>query len=183
MRHKDERRAAEVFVESNRAKMKNIAYNELAEKGCAHPVECADDVVNDVSLALVTNWHTLRSPEAAMYTFTVHRASTHARTCRREAPCEIKDYQVPVFSRPGRDPEQMIEDMEFNSLVFSKLNEQEIGLLQLKFTYGMSLPSIAELLEEPVGTVTARYSRILKKLRKALKKGMAGAVITSSAGD
>lgn len=158
------------FIEQNRARMIKIAIAELKDKGCADPEGDAEDVVNEVSLTLIMTWPTLRSPMDAMYVYTVNKARTHARTCRREYAFEIREHQVPVFSRPGRDPDEMIEELEFVEWAICNLSEMEASVFQMRFVLEMSFASIAEHLQKPIGTITSSYTRALEKLRKALEK-------------
>lgn len=165
------------FIEQNRVRMERTARDELRDKRCADPEGHAPDIVSEVSIILCIKWLTLRSPEDAMYVYTVNKASTHARSCRREFAAEIQDHQIPVFSQPGRDPEQMIHEMEFISWIKSVLTDDEFAVLGMRLMYDISFASIAERLKKPLGTVTSSYSRSLKKLRKSLKAATAHAPV------
>ena len=168
------------FIERNRATMKRIARDELKDKGCADPEGDAEDVANEVSLTLVMTWSALRSPEDAMYVYTVNKARTHARSCRREFAVDIQEHQVPFFStRP--DPDELIEEMEFIDWVLSNLSEAEVIVFKMRFIHEMAFASIAERLQQPLGTITARYARTLEKLRKALEAKVAVTAINHRA--
>ncbi|HVG33045.1 MAG TPA: sigma-70 family RNA polymerase sigma factor [Pyrinomonadaceae bacterium] len=170
MRHKfDELHRGIEFIERNRARILRIAQAELKDKGCADPEGHAEDVASEISLTLVMKWPTLRSPDDAMYIFTVNKARSHARLCRREFADEIKEHQAPFFSRPGRDPDEMIQEMEFLNWVLSNLSDAEVKVFQMRFIHEMAFASIADLLQKPLGTVTSSYTRILKKLGKAIE--------------
>ncbi|HEY0323659.1 MAG TPA: sigma-70 family RNA polymerase sigma factor [Pyrinomonadaceae bacterium] len=165
----DELRGAVEFVERNKTRMERISIEELKDKGCVDPEGHAEDVASEVSLSLMMTWASLRSPENAMYVFTVNRARTHARACQREIAVDIEEQQIPFFSQSSRDPAEMIEKMEFITWVLSSLDEREATVLQLRFIHDMSFAAIAERLQEPVGAITSAYVRILKKLRKSIE--------------
>lgn len=170
MRHEDdELRKGEEFIEQNRAKMIRIARAELRDKGCADPEGDAEDVINEVSIALLILWTTLRSPVDAMYVFTVNKARTHARSCRREFASEIRESQVPFFSQPSRDPDVVLEQLDLIERALSYLGEEEAQVVTMRLMHDMSYATIADRLGKPMGSVTSIYSRALTKMRKALK--------------
>jgi RNA polymerase sigma factor (sigma-70 family) len=170
------RREAE-FVERNMARMARIALAELKDKGCVQPAEHAEEVASEVSLSLMMTWASLRSPEDAMYVFTVNRARTHVRACRREIALDIDERQIPLFSQHGRNPAEIIEGMELIDWALSKLNEKEAIILQLRFIHDISFASIAERLQEPVETVKSIYTHTLQKLRKEVKAKEASSAV------
>lgn len=169
-RHQDDElhREAE-FVERNRARMARISIAELKDKGCVDPAGHAEEVTSEVSLSLMMTWASLKSPEDAMYVFTVNRARTHVRLCRREIALDIDERQIPLFSQHGRDPAEIIEEMELIGWALSKLNKREAMILQLRFIHDISFASIAERLQEPIETVSSIYTRAVEKLRKEIK--------------
>lgn len=52
-----------------------------------------------------------------------------------------------------------------------ELSEQDREVIELRHHGGMGFKQIAELLDEPVGTLLARHHRALRKLRSILERG------------
>lgn len=166
-RSDNELRRAEEFIQSNWPAMVRIARAELEDKNCAAPEAHAEDVAGSTRITLFEKWETLTSPTGAMYVFTSMRARTHARKCRREFPDETKDNSIPFFSKPGQNPEEIIEQAEFIAWAVSQLNNIEKEVITKRFFEDLSYASIAQLLGIPIGTVSSIYSRALAKMGAA----------------
>lgn len=59
-------------------------------------------------------------------------------------------------------------------LAMAELSEADREIVELRHHGGLSFRQIADILEEPVGTLLARHHRALKKLRDALEEGVEG---------
>jgi RNA polymerase sigma factor (sigma-70 family) len=163
----DELPRAEGFIQSNWPAMLRIARAELEDKNCAAPDAHAEDVAGSTRITLLEDWETLTSPKGAMYVYTARRARTHARKCRREFPDEANENSIPFFSKPGLNPEEILEQAEVIAWALSHLNENEKEVIVKRFLEDLSFASIATMLGMPPGTVTSIYSRALAKMRTA----------------
>lgn len=156
------------FIERNRMTMLRIARAELARKGDPDPEAHAEDVVNEVSISILSKWPTLKSPPHAMYVFTVHEARTHARRRRREVASEIYESDLPMYTQPGLDPDKALEHVELIEAAFLALNDREQEVIELRYLHGLPFGDIAVGLDVPLGTVTSMCTRALAKMRAAL---------------
>jgi RNA polymerase sigma factor (sigma-70 family) len=163
----DELPRAEEFIQSNWSTMLRIARAELEDKNCAAPDAHAEDVAGSTRITLLESWETLTSPMGALCVFTARRARTHARKCRREFPDEVKENSIPYFSKPGLNPEEILEQAEVIAWALSHLNKDEEDVIIKRFFEDLSFTSIAKLLGMPLGTVTSICSRALAKMRTA----------------
>lgn len=77
------------------------------------------------------------------------------------------------------DPHETAETGEAVAILreaVAAMSEKDQEILHLRHTAGLSFPEIAEVLDQPQGTVLARGHRALKKLRKLLtEKGVTSA--------
>jgi RNA polymerase sigma-70 factor (ECF subfamily) len=62
----------------------------------------------------------------------------------------------------------------------ASLGEADRQVIELRHHAGLSFAAMAELLDEPLGTLLARHHRALKKLREMMSGGVAGEGIESS---
>ena len=72
------------------------------------------------------------------------------------------------FSFDEMDEESIIDSIENDNLLISvlKLSEKERKILNLHAVYKMKHSEIADILEEPMGTVAWRYRQAIKTLRR-----------------
>lgn len=71
----------------------------------------------------------------------------------------------------GQDPFQRVarqEQIQLMRQAIASLNEADQQILHLRHTAGMSFNQIAQILDQPLGTVLARGHRALGKLKKLL---------------
>lgn len=75
----------------------------------------------------------------------------------------------------GRGGDEAIEDEDLKSLdaAMSRLAEPDRRILHLRHVAELSFKQIADVLDQPVGTVLARHHRALKKLRDLMSGGEA----------
>lgn len=84
---------------------------------------------------------------------------------RRVAPeADLDAEPAPERARTGTDSERLAA---LRGAV-AQLSEADREVIELRHNAGMGFKEIAELLEEPVGTLLARHHRALRKLRDVL---------------
>jgi RNA polymerase sigma factor (sigma-70 family) len=157
------------FMERRAAQMTGLARSVLWVGNCTDPDGHTEEVVQEVRLRVLKSWKSLRSPDDALNTITANAARTHARTCRREAPQEISDGEVPCFSSGVVDPTEIYEQGILIEELLSQLEEMDQKIIFFRFQ-DLSHDEIASLLGVSSGTIRSRYSRAVEKLRRAESK-------------
>jgi RNA polymerase sigma-70 factor (ECF subfamily) len=158
-------------------------------------LEGADDVMQDVAMAAIRNWETLRTAANAkpwLYRLTVRAALMHRRTLGRarkrikeaidtytarhgvsEAPRtrDLADADMPGTWGGGGDPLASILAVERHTylrMAISKLPVKDMEMLLLKHVDDCSYHEIAERLGVTAGVVQMRLFRARQKLREIL---------------
>ena len=129
----------------------------------------AEDVLQDTYLRI---WNTAGSytPQGKplAWIFTIARNLSLMRIRERShtaAPLQ-EDWQSSFADEPAVSQEDRI----VLASVMKALSDQERQIVTLHAMAGFKHREIAELLDLPLATVLSRYSRALKKLRKALEE-------------
>lgn len=154
-------------------------------------LEGADDVMQDVSIAAMRNWETLRTAanaKAWLYRLTVRAALMHRRTlgrARKRIAEAIETYtakhgvrEAPVPRRidemagaPSTDPLGAILDAERHAHLreaIARLPVKDVEMLLLKHVDDCSYQEIARRLGVTAGVVQMRLFRARQKLRELL---------------
>ncbi len=149
--------------------------------------EGADDVMQDVTIAAMRNWETLRTTANAkpwLYRLTVRAALMHRRTLGR-ARKRIKEAIDTYTARhgisegtrsgahevAGTDPLASVLASERHSqlrLAMAKLSVKELEMLLLKHVDDCSYQEIARRLGVTAGVVQMRLFRARQKLRETM---------------
>jgi len=152
-------------------------------------LEGADDVMQDVAIAAVRNWETLRTTanaKAWLYRLTVRAALMHRRTlgrARRRIKEAAETYRAvhgleegTRETNGGGDPLGSLLDGErFGQLreAISRLPGKDVEMLLLKHVDDCSYQEIAERMGVTPGVVQMRLFRARQKLREMLRPAMA----------
>lgn len=96
------------------------------------------------------------------------RRAAHQRTHRApgDPDAALQHLAAAPASQPSIDPDPKLASLR-NAV--ESLNDQERELIELRHHAGLEFKAIAELLNEPLGTLLARHHRALKKLRTILE--------------
>ena len=137
----------------HRAAVYHLAFSYL------HDAVAAEDVLQDVFVALLESEQPPRHPRAWLLTATRHRCLNRLRDTRFETVCETLPETV-------CDGEQ--GDAVFVEQMLGLLSEEERRAFTLHCLDGFRYREIAQGLELPVGTVQSRCHAARKKLKKAL---------------
>lgn len=124
-----------------------------------HDTAAAEDILQDVFVALLESEQPLRHPRAWLLTATRHRCLNRLRDTRFETVCET----LPETADNGEQG-----DAVFVEQLLCLLSEEERRAFTLHYLDGFRYREIAQGLGLPVGTVQSRCHTARKKLKKAL---------------
>jgi RNA polymerase sigma-70 factor (ECF subfamily) len=147
-----------------------LARSRLRDHGIAE--EVTQSVFVTVSTKLSQGQYAERGKfEPWLFRVAVNRIRDQVRSMQRSATPtsdEVLDARVGAAGPGGSngDPARVSEAaMTELRRALSMLGEADRQVVELRHHAGMSFAAMAELLEEPLGTLLARHHRALKKLR------------------
>jgi len=144
--------------------------------------EGADDVMQDVAMAAVRNWDTLRTTAAAkpwLYRLTVRAALMHRRTLGRarrrvnEAADLLQARHGPGGASADHDPlDALLQSERFAHVreAMKTLAPKDVEMLLLKHVDDRSYQEIAACMGVTAGVVQMRLFRARQKLRQILTR-------------
>ncbi|MFH1550922.1 MAG: sigma-70 family RNA polymerase sigma factor [Planctomycetota bacterium] len=142
--------------------------------GCAFAItgsrEDADNIVQEVFLAAIRRADSLR-PEGNFRAYLLIRARGLALNLRRVRAPVPGDCSGAVSTAPG--PDEIVANSEQSERVTRALAElppEQSEVIALRAHSGMTVKEIAEMLDEPLGTIKSRYRYALEKLRASLSE-------------
>jgi len=122
----------------------------------------AEDLVHEALAGMLAVRGAIENPEAYAYRAIRNRAFDRARRVVRVEAARSVDFEC-APPAPARDWTELGRALE-------ALSPAAAEVVVLHARSGLSFPQIAAVLDEPVGTVSARYSRALGELRAVLAK-------------
>jgi RNA polymerase sigma-70 factor, ECF subfamily len=139
-------------------------------------VETAEEITQDVFVRVCKNAHTYRPDKAKVSSWLVsitrHRAIDELR--RRGTRPEVVQLDWPeegssesAEKGPEKEAEISIQRQKIRLLITTLPHDQRI-VLNLAFFKGLSHTQIAQLLNEPLGTVKSRVRLAMQKLRERM---------------
>lgn len=106
--------------------------------------------------------------ESWLFRVAMNRIRDEVRRSRRSpGSLEFTD-PASVSDRPGRDEDEVRGRLATLRNALSLLSDADREVVELRHHAGMSFKSMAELLDEPIGTLLARHHRALKKLKNLM---------------
>ncbi|MFO0782131.1 MAG: sigma-70 family RNA polymerase sigma factor [Phycisphaerales bacterium] len=122
----------------------------------------AEDLVHEALLSMLAIRHPITAPEAYAFRAIRNKAADRARQARR----------TPSF-HPGRSIEVHADTPQPDDLLalqaaLDTLPAASAEVVVLHARAGLTLPQVALVLDQPLGTVSARYFRALEQLRAEL---------------
>ncbi len=109
--------------------------------------------------------------EAWLFRVAANRVRDHVRRSRLRYASQDPDILDREHVARDADPPGAIDATELASLrvAMSGLTETDREVIELRHHGGLSFKQIAELLDEPLGTLLARHHRALRKLRETME--------------
>ncbi|MFM9994447.1 MAG: RNA polymerase sigma factor [Phycisphaerales bacterium] len=147
----------------------------MARSRCGRP-ELAEEITQSVFATIATK---LVEPdggyteqgrfESWLFRVTMNRVRDYARRERRHAEATDPAVFGSVEARPV-DADDDDAGLEVTRLrgAMTGLNDMDREVIELRHHGGMSFKQMAELLEEPIGTLLARHHRALRKLKELM---------------
>jgi RNA polymerase sigma factor (sigma-70 family) len=127
----------------------------------------AEDLVHEALVGMLAVRGSIENPEAYAYRAIRNRAFDRMRRApRREVPGFEAGRSIDEL---GASPE-VPSDWSALQGALASLAPMSAEVVVLHARSGLSFPQIAAVLDEPVGTVSARYSRALAEMRARLSK-------------
>ncbi len=131
----------------------------------------AEDAVQDAFMKLARKEITPSGDNVAYVFATVRNASLDRLRKRKrivDAPEFIFDAEKSKEPKPGIE----LIEQERNFIIrkeIEKLEEPQREVIMLKLFSGLTFEQISEILQEPLSTVSSRYSRTLKSLKSKME--------------
>lgn len=155
----------EEIVRQHQSMVFSVAYHLL------HDRSLAEEVAQDVFLALYRELRSMKSPEHIVFWLrkvAVHRAIDCARRRATKPEMSLEDATEPSTFDPQTDP---MLSRRLQQLVAS-LPEKSKAVVVLRYQEDMSLEEIADTLSMPVATVKSQLHRALAMLREKVSRTM-----------
>ena len=130
--------------------------------------EDAEDVMQETYLSIHKSAHLYRSvgrPMEWIMTITRNLCISRLRQRSRTAELDVKDEPADYSSILNSEDRMILAEG------LKELSEEEQRIVLLHAVAGLKHREIAAVLGVPISTVTNKYRRVLKKLKKHLEKG------------
>lgn len=112
--------------------------------------------------------------ESWLFRITMNRVRDEARRSRRQHTFSESEDRLETIAGPRQGRSAGGEGVDELRRAIEELPDADREIIELRHHGGMSFKQIADLLEEPLGTLLARHHRALRKLKDVLESGAAG---------
>lgn len=152
--------------------------------GCELAEEVTQSVFVTVASKLVSGGYSEQGRfEAWLFRVAMNRIRDEARRAKRRA--ETFDAEL-AGDLPGeqepREDEERTAGIRALRAAMGQLGDADREVIELRHHAGLSFKQIADLLEEPLGTLLARHHRALRKLKELLTAGGAAPAFAGVSG-
>ncbi|MBX3406239.1 MAG: sigma-70 family RNA polymerase sigma factor [Phycisphaeraceae bacterium] len=141
-------------------------------EGCELAEEITQSVFVTVASKLVGGGYTEQGRfESWLFRVAMNRIRDEVRRARRQAaPTDPEALNTLAAGETGPDDERpaMLDALRS---ALERLADTDREVIELRHHAGMSFKQIADLLEEPIGTLLARHHRALRKLKDIMTAG------------
>lgn len=113
--------------------------------------------------------------EAWLFRVAMNRVRDYARSKKRSSAL-FRQGSEPVAEAADRHERERTDDEQLSALraAMEQLPEADREVIELRHHGDLSFKQIADLLEEPLGTLLARHHRALRKLKELVENAMQG---------
>ena len=130
----------------------------------------AEDAVHD---AFVHLWNSRYGPrgDAVAYVFAAVRNAAIEQVRKMRAEQNRQDIPVSIYEGKAQNPSSLAADAEREETIaqaLEKLPDGQRELVVMRMYGSLKFSQIAEILGEPISTVSSRYGRALEQLRSAI---------------
>lgn len=141
--------------------------------GCELAEEVTQSVFVTVASKLVSGGYTEQGRfEAWLFRVAMNRIRDEARRAKRRAENFDAEFAADGLAESGTEPaEDRSAGIAALRSAMGQLGDADREVIELRHHAGLSFKQIADLLEEPLGTLLARHHRALRKLKELLTAG------------
>jgi len=112
--------------------------------------------------------------ESWLFRVAMNRVRDHVRRVRRQATATDSDGLIDRREAPSAAVDPTDERVGVLREAMEQLTDADREIIELRHHGGLSFKQMAELLEEPVGTLLARHHRALKKIKDWMEESGPG---------
>lgn len=151
----------------------------LAQSRC-HNADVAEEIVQSVFATVAVKvrggeYIEHGKFEAWLFRVAMNRVRDHARSRKRSNALFQHDHDQAAISADTRTRERTdSEQMSALRDAMEQLPDADREVIELRHHGDLSFKQIADLLEEPLGTLLARHHRALRKLKELIEDAMEG---------
>jgi len=143
----------------------------LARSRCRDP-ELAEEITQSVFVTVATKLATGGYSEQGRFESWLFRVAMNRV---RDEKRRVKRHATPTapadMASIGAVEKDEHADLEPLRRAMSALTDADRDIVELRHHAGLSFKEIADLLDEPMGTLLARHHRALKKLKRLIEEG------------
>lgn len=141
--------------------------------GCELAEEVTQSVFVTVASKLGSGGYTEQGRfEAWLFRVAMNRIRDEARRSKRRLESIDPEFAIDIAA-PEHDADREGQDAGLTALraAMEQLGDADREVVELRHHAGLSFKQIADLMEEPLGTLLARHHRALRKLKELLTAG------------
>lgn len=105
--------------------------------------------------------------ESWLFRVAMNRVRDHVRRMKRK-PGAVEGHESELVAEEARDEQASDASLVRLRRAMMELSEADREIIELRHHGGMSFKQMADLLEEPLGTLLARHHRALRKLKELM---------------
>jgi len=146
-----------------------LAAYALALAGDEHS---AEDLIQDVLVRIVQQQRPIHHARAYVMRCMRNQWIDDCRSKKRQVDTEPFDNNAVAFIDTNQENPADIDEMQQLTKALKLLMHEEREIIVLKVYGDLKFKEISRILDQPMGTVTARYARGIKKLQEHCTRGV-----------
>ena len=142
----------------------------LALSICGNRTEAEDAIHNAfLKLTKLSNFETVNNPVAYVFKAVKHASvDLHRQRQKKQAISESLFVTLADVEMPGRQLDVIEQKLMIQNSI-DQLNEKQKELIILKVFSGLTFEDISKIRDEPISTISSRYQKTLKELKKNME--------------